>query len=239
MNKKLLLAFVLLFLIILGITSLLLGTTKSPKLLFLFAPTPTPISGGRALPKINTSNPISVIATDPEDNTSNIPVDKVIHITFNRPIDPQEVVFHANPPFAFAQSSADTILTIKPESSLQQATSYSFFVSFLSFPPSVSYSFTTTSPNPSVTPVQGDTVPQHENQQSKITDTDVFLSNYTPYETADFRVESALTPYPTDHFFFNVTLNKNNPSAKQLFVSWLHSLSLTDTQIASLDIRYL
>lgn len=237
-QKRIILLLILALFIFLLITLMLLGGRKVGTLFFPFSPTPTPIGGTRVLPKINTTNSINVTSVDPEDGATNIPINQTIHITFSRPIDANEVTFIANPPFQFTASVADNVLTIKPSANLSQYTVYSYFVTFLSFLPSKTFTFTTSSPNPSITPFVGDTARNHSDQNNKITLPDLFLANQCPYTTKDFTIDAIDTPYPKDHFFFNVTLNKYNPAAKQAFIDWLHSLTLSDEQIGKLEIHY-
>lgn len=225
-------------LLILAVLQLIASQKHKANPLEEFAPTPTPIGGTSSQTHINTKNPISVESTDPEDGAINIAVDKTIHVTFSRPIDPSEVTFVISPPFSFKQSVANNVLTINPSEKLSQYTTYTFFISFTSFQPSANYTFTTVSPNPSITPIEGDAVREHSDQNNKIDRPDVFLSNQTPYSTNSFRIEDGFTPYPQDHFFFTVTLNTTTSTPKQDFINWLRSLTLSDDQIKQLDIRY-
>ncbi len=243
MQKKFLIipGVILGLLVILGILQVFLPSKKGGLPFLQFSPTPTPIGGSRDSQsfRINTKNPISIESTDPQNSATGVSLSTPIHITFSRPLDPSEYTFNISPSIEFIPLVANNTLTIKLKSNLSPNTQYSFFVGFKDLLPSNTYTFTTISSDPSITPAQGDTVPQHENQQNKINDPDVFLSNYTPYQTGEFSIDSALTPYPNDHFFFNVTLNKSDPQAKQSFINWLKSLTLSDDQIAKLDIRYL
>lgn len=102
-------------------------------------------------------------------------------------------------------------------------------------PSSVIPSFPVTTPTP-LPPANQDHAADLNNQYNMTNQPDIFLSNKTPYDTTDFSVTSDFASSPTQHFFFTVTAK--NAHAQQAFLTWLHSLGLTDGQIQILDVRY-
>ena len=69
--------------------------------------------------------------------------------------------------------------------------------------------------------------------------TDVFLSNKTPYSNDYFSISSDFKPDPDPHFYFLVDFkSEDNEKAKPEFILWLKSLGLNNSQIQNLDIIF-
>lgn len=69
--------------------------------------------------------------------------------------------------------------------------------------------------------------------------TDVFLSNKTPYSNDYFSISSDFKPDPDPHFYFLVDFKgKDKEKAKSEFIIWLKSLGLDNSQIQNLDIIF-
>lgn len=82
-------------------------------------------------------------------------------------------------------------------------------------------------------------IKQKEEAFQLINHPDVFLSNYCPFESSEFKISSAFQSLPVGHFSFNVKLNLNDPQkAKQEFKKWLIGLGFSEDQINTLDIFY-
>ncbi|MCL5439143.1 MAG: hypothetical protein M1268_04105 [Patescibacteria group bacterium] len=85
----------------------------------------------------------------------------------------------------------------------------------------------------------GEMATEEENFQRK-NHPDVFLSNKTPYSTANFSiVNPGFKSLPNGHYYFTITLmGTNKELSKTEFINWLLSLGLTNNQIQNLDITY-
>ena len=69
--------------------------------------------------------------------------------------------------------------------------------------------------------------------------TDVFLSNKTPYSNDYFSISSDFKPDPDPHFYFLVNFKgEDKEKAKSEFIIWLKSLELDNSQIQNLDIIF-
>ncbi|HLL60912.1 MAG TPA: hypothetical protein VK338_04300 [Candidatus Nitrosocosmicus sp.] len=69
--------------------------------------------------------------------------------------------------------------------------------------------------------------------------TDVYLSNFTPYETGLFSIFSDYKPEPTGHFYFLIYLKgESKVKSRNAVIGWMKNLKLTDEQISKLEIQY-
>lgn len=69
--------------------------------------------------------------------------------------------------------------------------------------------------------------------------TDVFVSNKTPYSNDYFSISNDFKPDPDPHFYFLVNFKgENKEKAKSEFIIWLKSLGLNNSQIQNLDIIF-
>ena len=64
---------------------------------------------------------------------------------------------------------------------------------------------------------------------------DVYLANFTPYDSGSFSVQSE---FLSDTNLFRFTVIQKTSAAKDDFTNWLKSLQLSDQQIGTLDISY-
>ena len=69
--------------------------------------------------------------------------------------------------------------------------------------------------------------------------TDVFVSNKTPYSNDYFSISNDFKPDPDPHFYFLVNFKgEDKEKAKSEFIIWLKSLGLNNSQIQNLDIIF-
>lgn len=88
-----------------------------------------------------------------------------------------------------------------------------------------------------------DTIPSGAAQEAinyqKTQHPDIFLASQTPYSTKDFSVLSQFKQQTAGHFAFTVLLKTTDKNvAKNEFISWVKTFSITDQQIQTLDIEY-
>jgi hypothetical protein len=196
--------------------------------------TPTPY------PKEN--NPLNVVSVLPMDNSVSVSTDDNITVTFNRELKEEDIIFSIEPKFEYRMEIDGYNLKIIPSKPLSSGTKY-FYVIKYRLPGKIpqGYSFTTLGPTPQIT--------QNTQPEGGVEETekfylenhpDIFLSNKTPYSTADFSVEWEFVKEPYEHFEFNVELFGNNDDRSyDKFILWLQSLGLTNKQINALDIYIL
>lgn len=69
---------------------------------------------------------------------------------------------------------------------------------------------------------------------------DALLAGNTPYESADFSVQSQFKQQLHEgHFAFIITLKaQDKGKARSGFLTWVRSLGISDTQIKNLDLEY-
>lgn len=234
--KKILIISVVCLLLIIFFGILVLGNKKNNTFFNPFnIPTPTPVQNTTGFS--NKPLGISIVSLSPKDKTQNVSINSPVTIQMSQPIDQKNVFISFTPDTPFTASFSGNIITVTPISQWDKGTTYLFFISFSSFPPTPSFSFTTEGVINNQ-PVVGDNGYDHAQQQLKIVNPDVFLSNYTPYNSDTFSVESAISSSINGHFYFLVTLHADSQASLRSFYQWLSSLNLSQSQIQSLDIRF-
>jgi hypothetical protein len=219
----------LLFLILLASVAINLSTSPQ-KTNKSITPTPQANPGETTFPTPN----IQVIATIPENNTSNIPLNTTITLTFNQAITPDEVTVTASPDISFTTTVNNNTLTLIPATAYQPATIYNITIKYSPSLPAYIYSFRTIG-----APKDTFDFPDQRADKSDIINApDVFLARRTPHQEAEFYVSSSVSNQTGDMTFI-VTLNgTDKASSQQKFLEWVKSQGLTDSQIKSLSITY-
>lgn len=184
---------------------------------------------------------LDVIAVYPKDQSENVPSSEAVTITFSRPIISAEVKIYMDPPAERTQTISGNILTLRPKTTWDPGTFYSYNVSF---PKDLNrrrtYAFRVAgapkpiSENTADIEVFEEIIDTHRQERP-----DLFLMNQSPFETEDFSIEGMFESKNPAHYAFNVTLRKlDKEVSKNNFINWLRSLELSDEQIANLDITY-
>ena len=187
------------------------------------------------------SGQLDIVSIDPRDQSTDIPLDRTITITFSRPFTEKEIQFFISPATAYNARTENNKLIITPQSAWISGTLYGFSINFSDDNEKVRlYRFTTTGTAQEYLP---DTQPvgEYEKEQAdlKNNNTDIYVTNQTPYEAASFTIESAFESQVPSHFYFTVRPKIQDDAKVREYVRlWLQLLDLTDAQIQSLDIRY-
>jgi hypothetical protein len=232
--KKVLFIFLAFIIIIFSFFVFFIETKKT-------SVTPSPISTPTPLTlPINTNKTgLSIVSTLPANNATNINANQPIIITFNRTVSSSDFSFALAPNLPYTSSFQGNQFIVTPTNSFDTGTPYYFTIQFSDGIFAQKFSFVTAGAGP-IGNSSFDNVSEVNNAGYKILKPDLFLSNQTPYQTSDFSVNYHLSQTPTDHFAFEVTLTgPNKLQSKQDFLTWLHSLGLTDDEIQQIDITYL
>lgn len=245
MNTKkiiIILGSIVLFLILIFVLMNLLPKNQPPT-----PPSPTEVTNpGQPTGVIVPTRDIAqggfdIVSIDPQDMATNIPLDQIITITFNREYQDSEITFSISPATPYMIHKEGNKLTIFPQSTWETGTPYGYSVNFADDAEKVRlYRFTTTGPTPEFLP---DTQPEgaYDAEEKKLREnyTDMYVNNNMPYETDTFSAVSEYNPNPPEHFFFIVTSKTPDKNlARSDFITWLKSIQLTDEQIGKLDIQY-
>lgn len=223
----------LLLIMVISFSSQKKSPIKIPIPIFNPSPTARPIS---RLPK----TPLFITQVIPEDNSTNIPPDQQIQITFNKALDLNEVYISFGPGVIFKTVPNNNTIVLIPESPLTSGLTYRLLVKFnRTGDLSKQYQFTVAGTPPSTLP---DTQPPGAAKQSedfnRQNHPDLFLANKTPIKQAGFDFyKGTLKITPQEHYSF-VAVGKTD-SAKSDLSTYLTSLGLTQDQISPLDITYI
>ena len=151
--------------------------------------------------------------------------------------DIKDIDFSVNPLFDYQLQANNNILKVLPENNLAPGTKYTYIVKYKSQTlPSRSYSFLTAGEIKDLPDTQPEGAAEAEAEFQRQNHPDVFLSNFTPFESATFSLSSEFIGEENGHFRFTVT--SQTSAGKNDFLNWLKSLNLSDNQIAELDISY-
>jgi hypothetical protein len=219
----------------------ILNTSTTPlpsKPSFSFTPPPT-------YPPVNPTGytahkQFSIISTSPANNQTNIPINlNAIIITFDQPVTVQDIPLSIGPSIQYTIAAQNNSIIITPQEQLKTGMTYDIVLRLYQNEGQIKlYPFNFTIAGPTPTPLPTDQPGWENPDELRLTAPDVYLSNYTPYSETSFNVTSDYIFTPTGHFYFVATLHGDTTSAKNAFITWLHSLKLTDQQIQGLDIRY-
>lgn len=182
-----------------------------------------------------------IVSVEPQDQATNIPLDQIITITFNREFQENEIAFNISPPTPYRTYKERNKLIIFPQTTWETGTPYSYSVNFTADNEKVRlYGFTTTGPTPEFLPdTQPEGAYEEEQERLKNNNPDIYVTNQTPYEATSFKIESNFETQPPEHFYFIVTPKiEDDAKVREDVILWLQLLDLTDQQIQSLDIRY-
>lgn len=192
-----------------------------------------------SLPQPTPESSFTIVSSSISDGQTNVPLDEIISIKFNRIIDADSVSINILPTTNYTFEVAGDTVIITPDS-LAPSTLYSLSMSYAPTNEFMaSFAFTTLGPTPTFLP---DTRPSGEPENTDElllrTRPDVYLSNNLPYTNTSFSVDYEFAAGPPSHFAFNVTLLGDKNVSREDFLAWVRSKGLTDSQIGSLDITY-
>lgn len=191
--------------------------------------TPTPITTNQ------NTNPLSILTTDPLNNQTNVPINQIITITFNKNVLSGNITFTIQPSAQYVGNIVNNQYVVNLTSNLLPNTQYTYTIHVHDRNLGV-YTFTTAGSQSGIT---NDNAAQTIKDWSRTNKPDMFLYNQTPYSTSDFSVSKDISQTAPYNAFFTVSLlGTDKNSGKQAFLQWLTSLGLTDQQIQNLDIRY-
>lgn len=182
---------------------------------------------------------LEIIATSPVDEAKNIPVGSDLKISFSRNITADEIEFSIAPTVPFSQTISGSNLTINFETILSGGTRYTYIIKYPNQRvPSGTYSFITEGPLRPLPNTQPEGAEPTNQQFLREQHPDVFLANYSPYNTGTFSITHVFDEQ-NQKFRFTVTSKSEIPeTGKNDFLTWLKTLELTDNQIQFLEITY-
>lgn len=198
---------------------------------------------GMLTPTIVQTNTIQLENAVPVNNATNVARNQDVIFTFSEPVTANDLQILVGPNTGHALLFRGKTVVVRPVPLWDEGTPYRVSIQYANptqIPDGIN--FTTvgkpveklpdTGPNPTA-------VKESEDIQLE-TSPDVYLSNYTPFETQKFRITSAYKATPTGHFAFTV-VTKGEASLeviKSEVEAWARGHGLTETQVNSLDISY-
>jgi hypothetical protein len=175
----------------------------------------------------------------PQNGAKNVPVDSAINIKLAKPKSGSNISIAISPQISYKISNTSSLIVIYHED-FAPGTTYSILVSAANQDKTVNYdtfSFSTKGKAPK--PIN---INESENLAKKSSlfqlanHPDVYLSNNTPYESASFSIIQVQDD--SGLMRFEVKSKTNKYRAKNDFISWTHSLGLSDEQLDKLAIIY-
>ena len=196
-------------------------------------PTPTTIQ----------TNTVKLDSSVPLNNATNVPRNQEIVLTFSQSVTDQDIKILVGPDTGQAVLFRGKTVIIRPIPLWEEGTPYRISIQYADLsriPDGINFtvagiapeSLPDTGPNPTA-------IKESEDLQREARP-DVYLSNYTPYETDSFSITSEYKTSPTGHFAF-IVIVKNNASESTIrneVAAWAASHGITETQFNSLDISY-
>jgi len=232
MRKKIFVVIVVIFIILLSIVLTVLPVRKPTPNNSQQIPTPTPI-----FPGSTNTTPLRVISTNPIDGTTQIASNQPISISFNNTIATEDLLISSIPPVSFTQEVQKNTLILTPQQPYEDNILYTLTLEDAhSHQVLLSLHFSSGN-SPTAIPMQDTNIQTDVDTFDKANHPDVFVANNTPYTANNFSVSASYVDgSPFGHYGVYVSLK--TPVGKQDFLSWLHSLGITDSQTESLDIHY-
>lgn len=184
---------------------------------------------------------LDIVRVKPQDFQKDIPTNTKIEITFSREPKPDEITFYIGPSIEYDQEIKGRTLIITPREELAQGTQYTHSVNFRDDNQKIRlYKFVTKgTPQEFLPNTYPSDLIEREEQATKSSHPDIYLTNQTPYESNVFRITATFEPKIPAHFFFTVKPKiADTERVRQDVDVWLQSLDLTSEQISNLDIRY-
>lgn len=245
MNKRIIIigvVILLLLIVVIAIIRTLANNIDSPKISpsseVDISITQVPVSSqspAKQIPNISASNPAN--------NAANVPVNQeALGFTLGSGsiVKSEDVDFTIDPPVLFSYKAKNTSIEVTLLKLLQPGTTYSYSISINKGSPYVGW-FTTSGPTPQTTPYSGEPAgffeeeKEHQIQEFP----DIYLSNYTPYETDQFTIESKHNA--TRGGFDFIVTKKGIIDQKDLQNQvnlWITSQGISQNQISNLTITY-
>ena len=195
----------------------------------------TPINNITTIPEIDQAKPqYNIVSVDPLDGQLNVPFNQKITAVFETAVYGDDVEFSSDPPFPFDKTVLNNILTITPRAPLASGTRYTYIFKYTrSAVPSRPYSFTTRGPIQNIPDTMPEGAREQEDAFQRENHPDVYLSNFTPYESPSFSLTSE---FVEEESIFRFTMVQKTQSAESDFRNWLSSLELSEEQISRLKI---
>lgn len=183
---------------------------------------------------------LEVVSTTPVHGTTDINLDQVVTISFNRVFSRNEVSFEflnsslEKVDYQLSQQNQAAVLT--PKKPLQQSTVYTIRVRNQRAEVITEFEFLTLTiaPSPDTRPIAALTQTIINTRRDK---PNIFLANLMPYQSYDFAMELEIKP--GGYFNFVITSDRLGESLlKSAVEEWLLSLDLTNEQIKDLPLEY-
>jgi hypothetical protein len=231
MKKITILIGIFIFVLVIFIVFLLLNRPVKPE--NIVSPTPSPVA----------DNSLLLMSTDPINNTKNVKTNQEIIFTFNNPVNESNITILVSPETKLSVAYRGKTVVIRPETAWAEGISYRISIQYADrsrIPDGINFVVEGTPPAtlPDTGPNQEQIKQSEELQRNE--SPDVFLSNYTPYETDLFTMSSEYASSPVGHFYFTVIKKQGGSEniIRTQVKEWILSLGLTEIQYNNLDVRY-
>lgn len=243
--RKIIIIFIGVILLISVILLVLLFHQQAPNSTPGSIPTPSQYqyppggTGGNGGGNGSSGIPLQVETITPANNTKSVSLNQVIYIGFNRSFRRDEISLSSFPVITFTQNIQGQSLILSPRSPLTANTQYTLYITSHSPQQTFTFTFSTIGDNPT----QPNTYPGIGNSFNKYAGDvppDVFLANRTPYDANTYALTSRYNDSPPGNYYFIVQLYNADPTiSKQDFLTWVHSIGLSDDILSKMDIRYI
>lgn len=184
---------------------------------------------------------LDIIAVSPNDGAEGVSTTPQIRITFSRSFTEKEIDFSIDPDAIYSQEIRENVLTISFWKPLAEGTLYTYSVNFPDDKQKVRlYRFVTEGELAEFLPdTRPDELIAEVEEYDRLNNTDIYITNRTPYENNIFAIRSEFDPVTPAHYYFIITSKVNDDTqVRQSVNAWLQLQGLTDDQIRELDIRY-
>ncbi|MFW5703635.1 MAG: Ig-like domain-containing protein [Patescibacteria group bacterium] len=191
----------------------------------------------------NNQPELRVVSTKPDDGAMNVSLTTPVEITFDKDLDLHELEIEVFPEVPFVASPEGKMLTVTFQEPLQESTIYTYTI-YREAEVQLEYiyagSFTALGPTPTPIEYRSAQVFEEEMQRERLTNPDIYLANFIPYEAETFTFDGELYDLTEETTFkYTVTIKQGSEEeAREAVTEWLSSLELTPEQINSLEITY-
>ncbi|MDP3724110.1 MAG: Ig-like domain-containing protein [bacterium] len=235
MNKKTIFILVSLLFLLLG---LLLVRAMFQRQTLPPSPSlnPTPLTSPPS-PTEEIRSDLVILSTVPRNGEAAVEINIPLRIVMNQPIENVSLTAVVTPRVDYATQKLGPVFFLTPRTTFEKNTQYT--IDILSGNTRVgSFSFITGAQEHAGTAPDESSIQEQERFYLN-NYPDVFLSNNIPFDSDQFFIKrGGVRPPPDQRNYFVVTLKGDRENSKEVFLHWLRSLGLTDTQIQTLDIEY-
>lgn len=229
-NKIYLAVCIILILILIPLTLFIIShntVKKSP-----IIPSPSPIPSVSQQVKY-----ISIVSTEPRNNSNNIPTDSPIRVDFDRNFDSRKLKIIINPIVDFTTIVSGTSITIAPIKRLEVDKIYTIKINSPEMSSSYVFTFTT---SPDIPQGVGPEIEFFQKNQEELRkySPQAYLANLLPYSEPTFSISSTLDINTGKTTFYVTLKGADKINSKQNLITWMRSQKLTDQQIETFTIVY-